>query len=79
MSLHPGVELKGIGDLEDRELERLFHELELEDFDGIKKKLKGEILVAERAGEQKILETKLREFDDISRKMQHIKHVKNNS
>ena len=79
LSLHPGVELRGIGDLESKELERLFQELELEDFDDIKKKLKGEILVAERAGEQKLLNTKLREFDDISRKMQHIKHAKNNS
>jgi len=36
-------------------------------------------LVAERAGEQKVLDGKLKEFDDISRKMQHIKHAKSNS
>ena len=79
LSLHPGVELRGIGDLEALELERLFQELELQHLESINRKLKGEILVAERAGENKILEAKLREFDDISRKMQHIKHVKSNS
>ena len=79
LSLHPGVELKGIGDLEALELDRLFRELELEGIEGAKKKLKGEILVAERAGENKVLEAKLKEFDDISRKMQHIKHAKSNS
>ena len=79
LSLHPGVEMRGVGDLEAKELERLFQELELEHLEGAKKKLKGEILVAERAGENKVLEAKLKEFDDISRKMQHIKHAKSNS
>ena len=79
VSLHPGVEMRGVGDLEAKELERLFQELELEHLDLITKKLKGEILVAERAGEQKVLDGKLKEFDDISRKMQHIKHAKSNS
>ncbi|KKU19234.1 MAG: primase protein [Candidatus Nomurabacteria bacterium GW2011_GWA1_46_11] len=79
LSLHPGVEMRGVGDLEAKELERLFQELELEHLDLITKKLKGEILVAERAGEQKVLDGKLKEFDDISRKMQHIKHAKSNS
>jgi len=79
LSLHPGVELQGLGDLEAQELERLFQELELGYMESVKKKLRGEILVAERAGEGKALEEKLREFDDISRKMQHIKHAKSNS
>ncbi|MCR4260746.1 MAG: DNA primase [Candidatus Colwellbacteria bacterium] len=79
LSLHPGIGLKGIGDLESQELERLFQELELGHMESLKKKLKREILVAERAGESKILDVKLREFDDISRKMQHIKHAKSNS
>ena len=79
LSLHPGVELNGLGDLESQELDRLFRELELEDLEKTKKKVKAEIMVAERAGEGKTLDTKLREFDDISRKMQHIKHAKGNS
>src|SRR3989344_1418425 len=79
LSLHPGVELNGLGDLESQELDRLFRELELEDLEKTKKKIKAEIMVAERAGEGKTLDAKLREFDDISRKMQHIKHAKGNS
>lgn len=79
LSLHPGVELKGLGDLEAQELNRLVRELELEHLGTLQKRLRGEILVAERDKKTKVLEDKLREFDDISRKMQHIKHAKGNS
>ncbi|MEX2054459.1 MAG: DNA primase [Candidatus Colwellbacteria bacterium] len=79
LSLHPGIELEGVGDVEAQELNRLLQELELEYLDTIRQKLRKEVLVAERSGDSGALENKLKEFDDVTRKMQHIKHEKGGS
>jgi len=79
LTLHPGIELRGAGDLEAQELNRLLQELELEYLDTIRQKLRREVLAAERSGNSDVLENKLKEFDDITRKMQHIKHAKGGS
>ncbi|MDZ4231172.1 MAG: DNA primase [Patescibacteria group bacterium] len=79
LSLHPGFELEGVGDLEAQELDRLLQELELEYLDAIRQNLRREVLAAERSGDSGILDKRLKEFDDVTRKMQHIKHVKGGS
>jgi len=79
LSLHPGIEPGDVGDPEATELDRLLQELELEYLDIIRQRLRREVLAAERSGDSDALENKLKEFDDVTRKMQHIKHAKGGS
>jgi DNA primase len=65
-----------VGDIHKEELDVLLRELEFEHLNIIKERLRREILIAERKGELEIVGAKLKEFDGITRRMQDIRHVK---
>lgn len=76
ISLYPDFVGRGVGDLHAEELQTLLQELELEHLRTVKDNLRRQVLVAERQGDGEVLAERLREFDDITRKMQDIKHAK---
>ncbi len=79
ISLYPDYdETFRVGDVRKEELETLLGELEFEHLNIIKERLRREILVAERQGELEVLSKKLKEFDDTTRRMQDIRHAKEN-
>ncbi|MBU2101513.1 DNA primase, partial [Patescibacteria group bacterium] len=79
ISLYPEFdESFGLGDLDKEEFDTLTKELKYEHLSIIKENLRREIMVAERQNQEKILNEKLKEFDDITRKMQDIRHAKAN-
>ena len=76
ISLYPDFAGERVGDIQAEELGVLLQELELEYLNAIKNSLRREVLVAEQQGDSKVLAEKLRQFDDVTRKMQDIKHAK---
>jgi DNA primase len=79
ISLYPDYdESFKVGDVRREELSALLGELEFEHLNAVKERLRREILVAERAGENDVLSKKLKEFDDTTRRMQDIRHADKN-
>lgn len=79
ISLYPDYdESFKVGDVRKEELETLLGELEFEYLNIIKEQLRREILIAERQGDLSTLNGKLKKFDDTTRRMQDIRHVKEN-
>jgi DNA primase len=60
----------------EKEIDKLIMELSLEYFRKLRDSLGEEIKRAENSGNEDIVSKKLKEFDDVSRKMQDIKHGK---
>ena len=79
ISLYPDYdEGLRVGDIHKEELDILLRELEFEYLNTIKERLRREILIVERRGELEILGEKLKEFDDITHRMQDIRHAEEN-
>ena len=76
ISMHPDFNTDMPGDAKATELKALLRELELEYLGSRKENLRKEVLLAERKGDDELMSKKLKEFDDITRKMQNIRHAK---
>jgi len=77
ISMYPTFEsVYTFGFSPEREFSDLIEGLKLYVLNEQKEKLRKEILWAEKSGNEKTVSEKLKQFDELSRKMQHIKHAK---